>query len=90
MRRASGCSTTSGAACSRRRRSSAARWARSGSSVTSRTAVAEALGSWPGTVVLVSHDPEFVDALSPDLALLLPDADVDYWSTDLLDLVPLA
>ncbi|MET0627299.1 MAG: ABC-F family ATP-binding cassette domain-containing protein [Acidimicrobiia bacterium] len=56
----------------------------------SRTAVAEALGSWPGTVVLVSHDPEFVEALSPNLALLLPDADVDYWSKDLLDLVPLA
>jgi ATPase subunit of ABC transporter with duplicated ATPase domains len=56
----------------------------------SRTAVAQALGSWPGTIVLVSHDPEFVDALAPDLALLLPDGDVDYWSNDLLDLVPLA
>ena len=56
----------------------------------SRTAVANALGSWPGTIVLVSHDTEFVEALAPDLALLLPDGDVDYWSNDLLDLVPLA
>ena len=56
----------------------------------SRTAVATALGSWPGTIVLVSHDPEFVAALAPDLALLLPDGDVDFWSNDLLDLVPLA
>jgi hypothetical protein len=40
--------------------------------------------------VLVSHDPEFVEALAPDLALLLPDGDVDFWSRDLLDLVPLA
>ncbi|MFI5045471.1 MAG: ABC-F family ATP-binding cassette domain-containing protein [Acidimicrobiia bacterium] len=56
----------------------------------SRTAVAAALGSWPGTIVLVSHDPEFVEALAPDRALLLPDGDLDYWSTDLLDLVPLA
>jgi ATPase subunit of ABC transporter with duplicated ATPase domains len=56
----------------------------------SRTAVAGALGAWPGTIVLVSHDPEFVEALAPDLALLLPDGDVDFWSRDLLDLVPLA
>ena len=56
----------------------------------SRTAVATALASWPGTIVLVSHDPEFVEALAPDRALLLPDGDVDYWSNDLLDLVPLA
>jgi ATPase subunit of ABC transporter with duplicated ATPase domains len=40
--------------------------------------------------VLVSHDAEFVDALAPDVALLLPDGTLDYWSNDLLDLVPLA
>ena len=52
--------------------------------------MAAALGSWPGTIVLVSHDPEFVEALAPDRALLLPDGDLDYWTSDLLDLVPLA
>jgi ATPase subunit of ABC transporter with duplicated ATPase domains len=56
----------------------------------SRTAVATALASWPGTILLVSHDPEFVEALSPNSALLLPEGDLDYWSNDLLDLVPLA
>jgi ATPase subunit of ABC transporter with duplicated ATPase domains len=56
----------------------------------SRSAVGTALASWPGSIVLVSHDAEFVDALAPDLALLLPDGTLDYWSNDLLDLVPLA
>jgi len=56
----------------------------------SRTAVAAALGAWPGTIVLVSHDPEFVEALTPDRCLLLPDGDLDYWSSELLELVPLA
>ena len=56
----------------------------------SRTAVASALGAWPGTIVLVSHDPEFVEALAPDRALLLPDGVLDYWNADLLELVPLA
>ena len=40
--------------------------------------------------MLVSHDAEFVDALAPHLALLLPDGTLDYWNNDLLDLVPLA
>jgi ATPase subunit of ABC transporter with duplicated ATPase domains len=56
----------------------------------SRTAIGAALSEWPGSIVLVSHDTEFVDALAPDLALLLPEGTLDYWSNDLLDLVPLA
>ena len=56
----------------------------------SRSAIGTALSSWPGSIVLVSHDAEFVDALAPDVALLLPDGTLDYWSNDLLDLVPLA
>ncbi len=56
----------------------------------SRTAIGVALSGWPGSIVLVSHDPGFVDALAPDLALLLPEGTLDYWSNDLLDLVPLA
>jgi ATPase subunit of ABC transporter with duplicated ATPase domains len=56
----------------------------------SRSAIGTALSSWPGSIVLVSHDTEFVDALAPDVALLLPDGTLDYWSNDLLDLVPLA
>ena len=56
----------------------------------SRSAIGTALSSWPGSIVLVSHDVEYVDALAPDFALLLPDGTLDYWSNDLLDLVPLA
>jgi ATPase subunit of ABC transporter with duplicated ATPase domains len=56
----------------------------------SREAVAAALASWGGTMVIVSHDVGFVRDLAPDRALLMPDGDVDHWSDDLLDLVELA
>ena len=56
----------------------------------SRTAVADALSSWGGTLIVVSHDAEFVEALQPDRALLMPDGDVDHWSDDFLELVTLA
>jgi ATPase subunit of ABC transporter with duplicated ATPase domains len=56
----------------------------------SREAVALALGAWPGTMVIVSHDREFVEALEPERVLMMPDGDLDYWSEDLLDLVSLA
>jgi ATPase subunit of ABC transporter with duplicated ATPase domains len=57
---------------------------------TDSTAIGKALSSWPGSIVLVSHDAEFVNALAPDIALLVPDGTLDYWSNELLDLVPLA
>jgi ATPase subunit of ABC transporter with duplicated ATPase domains len=56
----------------------------------SRDAVAVALGSWPGAMVIVSHDPGFVEALGPERVLLMPDGELGYWSDDLLDLVSLA
>ena len=56
----------------------------------SREAVAAALASWGGTMVIVSHDVGFVRDLAPDRALLMPEGDVDHWSDDLLDLVDLA
>jgi ATPase subunit of ABC transporter with duplicated ATPase domains len=56
----------------------------------SRTAAADALAGWGGAMVIVSHDPEFVQALRPDRVLLMPDGDVDAWSDDVLDLVALA
>jgi ATPase subunit of ABC transporter with duplicated ATPase domains len=56
----------------------------------SREAVATALGSWPGTMVLVSHDAGFVRDLAPQRVLIMPEADLDYWSEELLDLVALA
>jgi ATPase subunit of ABC transporter with duplicated ATPase domains len=56
----------------------------------SRTAVSSALKAWPGSMILVSHDVEFVRQLEPDRVLLLPEGDIDYWKDDLLELVPLA
>jgi ATPase subunit of ABC transporter with duplicated ATPase domains len=56
----------------------------------SREAVAAALASWAGTMVIVSHDIGFVRDLAPDRVLLMPEGDVDFWSDDLLDLVELA
>jgi len=55
-----------------------------------REAVAVSLAAWPGSMVVVSHDVDFVRALEPDLALVLPDNTVDRWSDDLADLVALA
>jgi ATPase subunit of ABC transporter with duplicated ATPase domains len=57
---------------------------------TSRQSVADALGGWPGSIIFVSHDTEFVEQLQPDKVLLLPDGDVDYFDTEWLDLVSLA
>jgi ATPase subunit of ABC transporter with duplicated ATPase domains len=56
----------------------------------SREATGRALAGWPGTMVVVSHDVEFVKALDPDRALLMPDGLLDYFSDDMLDLVELA
>lgn len=52
-------------------------------------AVGRALASWQGSIVLVSHDPEFVTELAPDRVLLMPDGVVGAWSDDLLDVVAL-
>jgi ATPase subunit of ABC transporter with duplicated ATPase domains len=56
----------------------------------SRTATARSLAAWPGTMVIVSHDTEFVRELQPERVLMMPDAQLDYWSDDLLDLVELS
>jgi ATPase subunit of ABC transporter with duplicated ATPase domains len=56
----------------------------------SREAVAVALAGWPGSMVVVSHDAEFVERLAPQRVLLMPDGDVDYWHDDLADLIALA
>ncbi|MCU1374552.1 MAG: putative transporter ATP-binding protein, partial [Actinomycetia bacterium] len=56
----------------------------------SRVAVANALSDWPGSMVLVSHDPEFVRELQPQRVLLMPEGTLDYWTDDLLDLVAMA
>jgi ATPase subunit of ABC transporter with duplicated ATPase domains len=56
----------------------------------SREAIGSALSAWPGAMILVSHDPEFVTELAPDRVLMLPEGTEDGWSDDLLDLVAMA
>ncbi|MEX0742978.1 MAG: ABC transporter ATP-binding protein, partial [Actinomycetota bacterium] len=56
----------------------------------SRTAVAEALATWTGSMVLVSHDVAFVRSLAPQRVLMMPDGELGYWDDELLELVALA
>ena len=46
----------------------------------SREQVLDALRSYRGAVVLVTHDPGAADALNPERVILLPDGQEDHWS----------
>ncbi len=50
-------------------------------------AVGQMLAEWPGTVVVVSHDRAFVEALAPTHALELPAETFTHWRDEHLDLV---
>ena len=56
----------------------------------SRAEVLGALRTYKGAIVLVTHDPGAVSALSPERVLLMPDGVEDHWSEELGDLVALA
>ncbi len=56
----------------------------------SREQVLDALRSYVGAVVLVTHDPGAAEALGPQRVVLLPDGTEDYWSDDYRDLIELA
>lgn len=56
----------------------------------SRRAVAEGLRGWPGSIVLVSHDADFVRDLEPNKVLLMPEGTLDHWADGYLELVELA
>ncbi len=45
--------------------------------------IAEALQDWPGAMVIVSHDAEFVEALEPERVLMMPDGDARLLERDL-------
>ncbi|MFC9502886.1 ABC-F family ATP-binding cassette domain-containing protein [Streptomyces sp. NPDC057002] len=53
----------------------------------SRAEVLAAVGTYPGAIVMVTHDEGAVDALRPDRVLLLPEAEEDLWSDDYRELV---
>lgn len=56
----------------------------------SREQVLDALRSYRGAVVLVTHDPGVAAALGPQRVVLLPDGTEDYWSDEYRDLIELA
>jgi len=56
----------------------------------SREQVLDALRSYKGAVVLVTHDPGAAEALSPERVILLPDGTEDHWSQEYLELIQLA
>jgi len=57
---------------------------------TSREQVLDALRSYVGAVVLVTHDPMVTEALDPQRVMLLPEGIEDLWSEDYRDLIKLA
>ncbi|BBY97180.1 ABC-F family ATP-binding cassette domain-containing protein [Mycolicibacterium fallax] len=56
----------------------------------SREQVLDALRSYTGAVVLVTHDPGAAEALEPQRVVLLPDGTEDFWSQDYRELIELA
>jgi ATP-binding cassette subfamily F protein 3 len=56
----------------------------------SREQVLDALRTYVGAIVLVTHDEGAVQALSPEKVIMLPDGVEDSWSSELADLVALA
>ena len=56
----------------------------------SRVAIGRSLSSWTGTMLVVTHDEAFAEAISPDKVLILPDGLVDYYDDNYLELVAMA
>ncbi|MEX3505880.1 ABC-F family ATP-binding cassette domain-containing protein [Corynebacterium sp. LK2590] len=56
----------------------------------SRGQVLDALRTYTGAVVLVTHDPGAVKALEPERVIIMPDGDEDLWSDEYMEIVELA
>lgn len=55
--------------------------------VLSQRIILEALKEYKGTMILVSHTPEFVKDLHPTRAMMFPGGKVSYWDDELLGVV---
>ncbi|HXV71211.1 MAG TPA: ABC-F family ATP-binding cassette domain-containing protein [Acidimicrobiia bacterium] len=55
-----------------------------------KEALLDALTFYGGTIVMVSHDTDFVAQMMPDRAVLMPDGEMKFFDEELLDLVALA
>lgn len=56
----------------------------------SREQVLDALTTYQGAVVLVTHDPGAVKALEPERVIIMPDGDEDLWNDEYMEIVELA
>ncbi|RAV31627.1 ABC-F family ATP-binding cassette domain-containing protein [Corynebacterium heidelbergense] len=56
----------------------------------SREQVLQALQTYEGAVVLVTHDPGAVRALQPERVIVLPDGTEDLWGDEYMEIVELA
>ncbi|AOX05575.1 ABC transporter [Corynebacterium sp. NML98-0116] len=56
----------------------------------SRQQVLDALKTYTGAVVLVTHDPGAVEALEPERVIIMPEGDEDLWSDEYMEIVELA
>ena len=56
----------------------------------SREQVLDALSTYTGAVVLVTHDPGAVKALKPERVIIMPDGDEDLWNDEYMEIVELA
>lgn len=56
----------------------------------SRQQVLDALKTYTGAVVLVTHDPGAVEALEPERVIIMPEGDEDLWSDEYMESVELA
>ena len=56
----------------------------------SRAEVLNALRTYAGAVILVTHDPGAVKALEPDRVLVMPEGVEDLWTEDYAELIQLA
>jgi ATPase subunit of ABC transporter with duplicated ATPase domains len=55
--------------------------------VLSQRVILDALKSYKGTMLIVSHTEEFIKELEPDKVFLMPEAKMDFWIPELADRV---
>ena len=55
--------------------------------IMSQRVILEALKTYKGTMIIVSHTEEFIKELKPDKVFLMPSAKMDYWRDDMSDKV---
>ena len=55
-----------------------------------KAALVQALHSYKGTIIFVSHDTDFVEQMKPGRAIMMPEGTADFFDESMLDLVAMA